>query len=314
MPKKVVRIKTKISVNTILKIDNLTKKFGHVTALKDLSFTIEKGNVYGILGPNGSGKSTTLGIVLNVVNKTSGQFTWFNGETPHSALKRVGAIIERPNFYPYMSAEQNLKLVCKIKGAPESRIAEKLAIVGLLERRADKFKTYSLGMKQRLAIASALLNNPEVLILDEPTNGLDPQGIHQIREIIKTIAKDGTTILLASHLLDEVEKVCSHVLIIRKGQKIYSGPVEAMSSNLGYFELAATDNNILKLCLEQMPYFNSIKIKDGIVYAYLKESISAEKLNETLFNKGVILNHLNMKVESLEDKFLNLTNNVTKRQ
>lgn len=298
-------------MNTILKVDGLTKTYGAITALNNLSFSIEKGNVYGILGPNGSGKSTTLGIVLNVVNKTSGNFTWFNGITPHQALKQVGAIIERPNFYPYMSAEQNLRLVCKIKGAPESRIDEKLAIVGLLERKNDKFKTYSLGMKQRLAIASALLNNPEVLILDEPTNGLDPQGIHQIREIIKTIAKDGTTILLASHLLDEVEKVCSHVLIIRQGQKIYSGPVEAMSSNLGYFELSSEDNAVLKICLEQMPYFNTIKEEGEVVYAYLKHKVSAQTLNLELFNKGIVLGHLKMNVESLEDKFLNLTTSQT---
>ena len=202
-------------------------------------------------------------------------------------------------------------MVCKIKGAPESRIDEKLAVVGLLDRKDDKFKTYSLGMKQRLAIASALLNNPEVLILDEPTNGLDPQGIHQIREIIRTIAKDGTTILLASHLLDEVEKVCSHVLIIRKGQKIYSGSVAAMSSNLGYFELAASDNGILKVCLEQMPYFSSIKSHRDIIQAFLKEEISAERLNQTLFDKGIVLTHLHLKVESLEDKFLNLTKKST---
>lgn len=301
-------------MNTILKIDKLTKRFGHVTALKDLSFTIEKGNVYGILGPNGSGKSTTLGIVLNVVNKSSGEFTWFNGDTPHKALKKVGAIIERPNFYPYMSAEQNLKLVCKIKNAPISRIEEKLAIVGLLDRKHDLFKTYSLGMKQRLAIASALLNNPEVLILDEPTNGLDPQGIRQIREIITTIAKDGTTILLASHLLDEVEKVCSHVLIIRKGQKIYSGPVETMTSTLGYFELASADNNLLKVTLEQLPYFSSFKIQNSFIHAQLKQKITPEHLNKILFEKGIVLSHLHMKEESLEDKFLSLTKNTNSKQ
>jgi len=204
-------------LETILTINNLTKKYGPITAVNDLSFTIQKGNVYGILGPNGSGKSTTLGIVLNVVNKTSGDFQWFDGGmTTHDALKKVGAIIERPNFYPYMTAAQNLELVCKIKKVAPDKVDEKLEIVGLLERKNSKFRTFSLGMKQRLAIASALLNDPEILILDEPTNGLDPQGIHQIREIIKKIAGMGTTILLASHLLDEVEKVCSHVVIIRK--------------------------------------------------------------------------------------------------
>ena len=222
----------------ILTINNLTKKFGYLTAVKDLTFTINKGNVYGILGPNGSGKSTTLGIVLNVVNKTAGDFNWFDGTvSTHNALKKVGAIIERPNFYPYMSAYQNLNLVCKIKEVDPAKIDDKLEIVGLLDRKDSKFKTFSLGMKQRLAIASALLNDPEILILDEPTNGLDPQGIHQIREIIKDIAQEGTTILLASHLLDEVEKVCSHVVVLRKGEKLYSGRVDEMISSHGFFEL-----------------------------------------------------------------------------
>ena len=222
----------------ILTINNLTKKFGYLTAVKDLSFTINKGNVYGILGPNGSGKSTTLGVVLNVVNKTSGEFHWFDGNTStHQALKKVGAIIERPNFYPYMTAIQNLELVCKIKGVSTDKVEEKLELVELLDRKNSKFSTFSLGMKQRLAIASALLNNPEILILDEPTNGLDPQGIHQIREIIKEIAQQGTTILLASHLLDEVEKVCSHVVVLRKGVNLFSGRVDELISSHGFFEL-----------------------------------------------------------------------------
>jgi len=228
----------------ILTINNLTKKFGYLTAVKDLSFTINKGNVYGILGPNGSGKSTTLGVVLNVVNKTSGEFHWFDGNTStHQALKKVGAIIERPNFYPYMTAYQNLKLVCKIKEVDASKIDEKLRLVELIDRKDSRFSTFSLGMKQRLAIASALLNDPEILILDEPTNGLDPKGIHQIREIIKEIASTGTTILLASHLLDEVEKVCTHVVVLRKGEKLYSGRVDEMITSFGFFELKCANQD-----------------------------------------------------------------------
>ena len=204
----------------------------YVHAVKNVSLDIQKGNVYGILGPNGSGKSTTLGIVLNVVNKTSGDYSWFGGTMKtHEALKKVGAIIERPNFYPYMTARENLELVCKIKNINSAKVHEKLELVGLLERENSKFSTFSLGMKQRLAIASALLNDPEILILDEPTNGLDPQGIHQIRDIIRMIASHGTTILLASHLLDEVEKVCSHVLVLRKGEILYSGTVHGMTNN-----------------------------------------------------------------------------------
>ena len=230
-------------METILTLKNLDKKFGRVHAVNNLSFDIQKGNVYGILGPNGSGKSTTLGIILNVVNKTSGEFSWFGGNlSTHQALKKVGAIIERPNFYPYMTAIQNLSLICKIKDISTANINEKLKTVNLFERRNSKFKTFSLGMKQRLAIASALLNNPEILILDEPTNGLDPQGIHEIREIIQKIAKNGTTILLASHLLDEVEKVCSHVVVIREGVKLYSGRVDQMSSSHGLFELNTNES------------------------------------------------------------------------
>jgi len=297
-------------LETILTVSNLTKKFGHLTAVKDLSFTIEKGNVYGILGPNGSGKSTTLGIILNVVNRTAGGFSWFNGSTStHEALKKVGAIIERPNFYPYMTAIQNLKLVCKIKEVPVDKIQEKLELVGLWERKDSKFKTYSLGMKQRLAIASALLNDPEILILDEPTNGLDPQGIHQIREIIKKIAGLGTTILLASHLLDEVEKVCSHVVILRKGEKLYSGPVDSMLASHGFFELRAVEMEKLKGILDTNKSFGKIEAESGIITAYLKEDMDAEALNKILFEKGIVLSHLVKRRESLEEQFLELTKN-----
>ncbi len=297
-------------METILTVKNLTKKYGYLTAVKDLSFTIEKGNVYGILGPNGSGKSTTLGVVLNVVNRTDGEFLWFDGNTStHDALKKVGAIIERPNFYPYMTAIQNLKLVCKIKEVSEDKIEEKLALVGLLERKNSKFRTYSLGMKQRLAIASALLNDPEILILDEPTNGLDPQGIHQIRQIIKKIASQGTTILLASHLLDEVEKVCSHVVILRKGEKLYSGRVDGMMATHGFFELKTTQSKALIEHLENNASFGEIKTENGLTTAFLKEEMSAEVLNRTLFEKGIFLSHLVKRKESLEEQFLELTNN-----
>lgn len=295
-------------METILKINNLTKKFGALTAVNNLSFTIEKGNVYGILGPNGSGKSTTLGIVLNVVNKTSGDFQWFEGGIDtHDALKKVGAIIERPNFYPFMTAKQNLELVCKIKEVPEEKIDEKLELTGLLERKDSKFSTFSLGMKQRLAIASALLNDPEILILDEPTNGLDPQGIHQIREIIKKIAANGTTILLASHLLDEVEKVCSHVVILRKGINLYSGTVDGMNASHGFFTLKSSDNTALQTALEKHPDVDSVKEENGMIAAYLKNPLDASELNRFLFEKGIVLSHLTHRKESLEEQFLELT-------
>jgi ABC-2 type transport system ATP-binding protein len=297
-------------LETILTITNLHKRYGGVQALKDVSFEIKKGNVYGILGPNGSGKSTTLGIVLNVVNKTSGDYLWFDGKMEtHEALKKVGAIIERPNFYPYMTAQQNLKLVCKIKNIPLDKIQEKLELVGLVDRKDSKFSTFSLGMKQRLAIASALLNDPEILILDEPTNGLDPQGIHQIRDIIRKIASQGTTILLASHLLDEVEKVCSHVLVLRKGTVLYSGTVDGMSANEGYFELQADNNELLADTLKKHPAVEKVVKEDEKVLVYLKLELEAAVLNEYLFEHNISLSHLVKRKNSLEEQFLELTNN-----
>jgi ABC-2 type transport system ATP-binding protein len=298
-------------LETILSLKNLDKKYGAIHAVNNLSFDIERGNVYGILGPNGSGKSTTLGIILNVVNKNSGQFSWFNGTlSTHEALKKVGAIIERPNFYPYMTAIQNLKLICTIKGISTEIIDEKLKIVHLYERRNSKFKTFSLGMKQRLAIASALLNNPEILILDEPTNGLDPQGIHEIRQIINEIANTGTTILLASHLLDEVEKVCSHVIIIRKGIKLYSGRVDEMTASKGLFELKVEkDEEKLLIALENHASINKISKDHDTIIATLNDTISSTEINTFLFDKGIILSHLIKRKPSLEQQFLSLTKN-----
>jgi len=298
-------------LETILSLKNLDKKYGAVHAVNNLSFDILKGNVYGILGPNGSGKSTTLGIILNVVNRTSGKFLWFDGKlSTHEALKKVGAIIERPNFYPYMTANQNLKLICKIKGIASDKIDEKLKTVNLYERKNSKFKTFSLGMKQRLAIASALLNDPEILILDEPTNGLDPQGIHEIRQIIKEIAAKGTTILLASHLLDEVEKVCSHVVVIRKGIKLYSGRVDEMIASNGLFELKVDENeDKLIQVLERHKSIAKVSKDHETFIATLNSTISATEINKYLFENGITVSHLVKRKPSLEQQFLDLTNN-----
>jgi ABC-2 type transport system ATP-binding protein len=298
-------------LETILSLKNLDKKYGSVHAVNNLSFDIKKGNIYGILGPNGSGKSTTLGIILNVVNKSSGNFYWFNGAlSTHEALKKVGAIIERPNFYPYMTAVQNLKLICKIKKISSEIIDEKLKIVNLYERKNSKFSTFSLGMKQRLAIASALLNDPEILILDEPTNGLDPQGIHEIRQIITKISSKGTTILLASHLLDEVEKICSHVIVIRNGIKLYSGSVAEMTASKGFLELKIEkDEEKLLAVLELHPSVQKVVKNQEIIIATLKDDTSATEMNTFLFEKGLFLSHLVKRKPSLEQQFLDLTNN-----
>jgi ABC-2 type transport system ATP-binding protein len=295
--------------NSILSIKNLHKKYGKVHAVNNVSLEIQKGNVYGILGPNGSGKSTTLGIILNVVNKTSGEYNWFGGKIEnHHALKKVGAIIERPNFYPYMTAKENLELVCKIKGVDYKKVDEKLEIVGLINRKDSKFKTFSLGMKQRLAIASALLNDPEILILDEPTNGLDPQGIHQVRDIIRLIASQGTTILLASHLLDEVEKVCSHVLVLRLGKILYNGKVDEMINHNAYFELQSDNNQQLIEVLKTHPELESFEKNEDKIIVYFKTQVEASALNRFFYENGISLQHLVKRKQSLEEQFLTLTN------
>ncbi|MGB0316671.1 MAG: ATP-binding cassette domain-containing protein [Flavobacteriaceae bacterium] len=293
---------------TLLELDGLSKYFGRLKAVDQLTFTLKKGNSYGLLGPNGSGKSTTLGMILNVVNPTSGSFSWYEGVlSTQQALKKIGAIIERPNFYPYMTALQNLQLICKIKQCSDATLQEKLELVGLWERRNSKFSTYSLGMKQRLAIAAALINNPELLILDEPTNGLDPEGIHQIRGLIKKIAGQGTTILLASHLLDEVEKVCSHVIILKKGVKYYEGPVDGIHKSFGYIELKAQNLKLLKQFMAALEEVDSIEEESSMLKVFLKNELNTEELSQRLAQEKIYITHLAQKRPSLEEQFLTLT-------
>lgn len=292
----------------LLELNDLTKTYGRIKAVNQLTFTLKKGHSYALLGPNGSGKSTTLGMILNVVNPTSGTFRWFDGQlSTTEALKKIGAIIERPNFYPYMTALQNLELICKIKQCSQTPIQEKLELVGLWERKDSKFSTFSLGMKQRLAIAAALINNPELLILDEPTNGLDPEGIHQIRKLIKKIAAEGTTILLASHLLDEVEKICSHVIILKEGVKYYEGTVNGIHKSYGYFELKAENLELLKQFLEKLYEIDRIEEENNLLIAYLKTNLNTEKLSAQLAKEKIYITHLAHKKPSLEEQFLNLT-------
>lgn len=295
----------------ILSVKNLTKKFKR-TVVNNISFDVERGNVYGLLGPNGSGKSTTFGMLLSTINPTSGEWYWFGKKgTDPDTLKKIGAIIEQPNFYPYLSAETNLKIVAEIKETPQQRIDEVLQTVGLLERKKDTFKTFSLGMKQRLAIASAMLNNPEVMILDEPTNGLDPEGIIQIREIISNIAKQGITIIIASHLLDEIEKICSHVIVLKEGNSLYCGRVDEMTANNGFFELRADNNTLLMSALEELQWFTAVKQEGDLLKAQIRDdaSISASNLNRKLAEKGIFLSHLTKKKMSLESQFLELVKN-----
>ena len=237
-------------METVLSITNLTKKFRRLTAVNNLNLEVKRGQVFGMLGPNGSGKTTTLGMLMSVINPTSGSYSWFGEAPTHHFRKKIGAVLEHPIFYPYLSGQKNLELNAMIKQCPPENIPNVLELVELADRRDDKYKTYSLGMKQRLAIASALLNDPTVLILDEPTNGLDPMGIAEIRELIKKIAANGKTIILASHLLDEVQKVCSHFAILRKGNLIHSGPVEEVSKGTETIEVRADVERLNELLMK----------------------------------------------------------------
>ena len=293
----------------VLEIQQLTKRYGKLTAVNQLNLEVKKGTVFGILGPNGSGKTTTLGMLLGVLNADEGQFRWF-GEKPSKAQrKRIGAILETPNFYPYLNAERNLRIIADIKGAPYSRIDEVLDRVGLLERKRDRFKTYSLGMKQRLAIAAALLNEPEVLVLDEPTNGLDPQGIAEIRELIKSIAEEGVTILLASHLLDEVEKVCSDVAVLKRGNLLFAGKVDQIAGDqqTTLVELRSADHEALQSALADFPNVTAVASRAGFIELAVDGPVDGEAINRFLFEKGIVLSHLSMRRMSLEQNFLELT-------
>ncbi|MBN2694033.1 ATP-binding cassette domain-containing protein [bacterium] len=290
--------------NEILITNKLTKRFKNILAVDSLDLVVEKGDVFGILGPNGSGKSTTLGMILGVLSPTSGDFSWFNQGNSNKLRKKIGATIERPLFYPYMSGEKNLEITSMIKECDKKNIDKVLEIVELYERKHDPFSTYSLGMKQRLSIASALLSDPDVLILDEPTNGLDPQGIADIRVLIKNIAISGKTIILASHLLDEVQKVCNSFCVLKKGKLIHKGYVSDNFSNTTTIEIDSNSRDKLKKLLSQ---FNMIEnIEDGEEFFLIKASknISIFDLNSFLVENGVIVTHLNQKKQSLEEQFL----------
>ncbi|MDZ4823830.1 MAG: ATP-binding cassette domain-containing protein [Flavobacteriales bacterium] len=295
-------------MSVLLETQQLTKNFGRIRAVHELNLHIAEGMVFGMLGPNGSGKTTTLGMLLGVTNPTSGSFSWFGEKTNHEARKKVGAILERPIFYPYMSARKNLEVVCLIKEISKSRIDEVLKTVGLLERKNDAFKTYSLGMKQRLAIASALLCDPRIMILDEPTNGLDPQGIADIRELIRHIASDGKTIVLASHLLDEVQKVCTDFCVLGKGKLLYTGNVKRDLESDHSFELEGESSDAIENALKDFPFIVS-KEKAGEKWVVkTEERINAAELNKAFFEKGIVLSHLSSGHKSLEEKFLRILN------
>lgn len=293
----------------VLSIENIRKDYGKVQALKGVSFTVPEGCVFGILGPNGSGKTTLLGIIMDILKPTAGSYKLFD-EVPNQHHRRqMGTFLETPNFYHYLSAQQNLVIAAAIKQRDAGDIAQVLETVNLAQRKNSKFSTYSLGMKQRLAIASCLLGNPDVLILDEPTNGLDPVGIAEIRELIKKLYQQGKTIIMASHLLDEVEKVCTHVAILKKGELVATGDVNEILSNEDIVEISAVDIHHLQQAAQQLQGYSSMKfIENTLQLFYPAGTADLEIINRHFFNNNIVLSHLHLKKKSLESKFFELTN------
>lgn len=292
----------------ILHISGLTKFYGHVHAVDNLDMSISEGQVYGLLGPNGSGKTTTLSIVLGTVHQTRGQFFWFERSTIKEARKKIGVVTETSSFYPYLSAYQNLKIIAEIKECDKSRIVKVLELAGLFERRNHAFKNYSLGMKQRLSFAAALLPDPDVLVLDEPTNGMDPQGIHDVRELILQTASDGKTIILASHLLDEVQKVCSHVSVIQKGKKIYDGAVDKILEDENQVVIEANDIEKLETALGEFKGIKSLQKIGKKMVVEMHPGPEVQDLHKYLINSGILITQFSEKKATLESKFLELLN------
>ena len=294
-------------MSSVLQIENLSKNFGSIRAVNGVSLSIEHGTTYGILGPNGSGKTTLLAMVLGVRKANNGTYQWFDKNNFSLDRKKIGAILETPNFYPYLSGYRNLKIAADIKGVPYQEIDRVLHLVNLYERRKSKFSAYSLGMKQRLALAAALLGDPEVLVLDEPTNGLDPQGIAEVRSLINKIAGAGKTIILASHLLDEVEKVCTHVAIMKSGRLLSNGSVKDVLGNNEVVEISNEDLEKLKQTLVRNPEIKTIAQEGNKLVLTLSENMDIAGLNKYLVEQGIMLTHLAVKKKSLEAEFLEIT-------
>ncbi|MGE5520396.1 MAG: ABC transporter ATP-binding protein [Candidatus Dadabacteria bacterium] len=295
-------------MTAVLSVDNITKYYGKIRALNGVSFEVPKGSVFGILGPNGSGKTTLLGTIMDVLNPNSGSFRFFGRVPDADTRKQIGTLLETPNFYHYLTGENNLKIATEIKQRGFEQVDEVLKKVNLYDRRKSKFSTYSLGMKQRLAIASCLLGDPEVLVFDEPTNGLDPVGIAEIRDLITSLNKEGKTIIMASHLLDEVEKVCTHVAILKTGNLVTAGAVDEVLVNEDIVEVSSANLNELENVLQQMDGFKTLKRTGTCIQLnYPMGSSYPEKINEHCFQHGIILNQLHIKKKSLESKFFELT-------
>ena len=292
----------------VLSIKDVSKSYGAIKALSGLNLEVQQGEVWGILGPNGSGKTTTLGIILGIIHQDLGSFHWFQDKYGDHARTKLGALLETPNFYSYLDADDNLAIIRHIKQSSEPSFDQLLELVGLKDRRRSKFSGYSLGMRQRLAIAAALIGDPEVLILDEPTNGLDPAGIADVRSIIQKIVSEGKTIIMASHMLDEVEKICSHVAILKKGKLLTAGLVGSILSDDVSIELQSDDMTSLENALRELNQVHQIGRINNFLEITVPKDFDSATLNRQLMEKGIVLKQLIVKKHSLETEFLEIVN------
>jgi ABC-2 type transport system ATP-binding protein len=294
----------------VVEVRGLTKRYGQRSAVDDVSLSVRRGEVYGFLGPNGAGKTTTLRMLLGLVAPTTGTVSVL-GRPPGDpqSLARVGSLVEAPAFYPYLSGQDNLRVIARYAGLPVSRIAEVLRSVDLADRARDKFATYSLGMKQRLGVAAALLKDPELVILDEPTNGLDPAGMRDMRRLLRALGADGRTVLLSSHLLGEVQQICDRVGVIDRGRMVAESTVEELRGGTELI-VAATPSDLARAELESMSEVEAVRTFEGALRVRTDDRHTA-LINRTLVAAGVAVTELRRDERQLEDVFLAMTDHET---
>ena len=285
----------------ILRTNQLSKHYGRIKAVNKLDLEVHAGKILGILGPNGSGKTTTLAVILGLLKPTSGSYNWFVEDSVSNPNMRIGSILETPNFYPYLNAVDNLDIICHIKGVTNDCIPDLLRMTGLYNRRLSRFKTYSLGMKQRLAIAATLIGDPDVLIFDEPTNGLDPEGIAEVRSILIDITGQGRTVILASHILNEVQKICTHVAILRKGELLATGAVGSILNKNPLIEINSDNNEALAQIFQDKGISTDLQFGKNFMLFELADDMPAAELNRIAHEHNILISHLVKRESSLEE-------------
>ena len=297
-------------LNLAISVTDLSKKYGKALAVSHTNFQVPLGTICGFVGPNGAGKTTTIRMLLGLITPTggTGQILGEPITSPENYLPQVGAMIEGPAFYPALSGAENLRVLATLGGFPQGRVDLLLKQVGLAERGGSKYKTYSLGMKQRLGIAAALLPDPKILILDEPTNGLDPEGIQEIRQLLRSLADKGTTVFVSSHLLSELELISEYIVMLRKGEVVFAGPIQELFDQQQPYMIVKTENigDLEKIIAIAQSAGHHSHIRDGA--AHIEGPADwAGTLNKLAFEAGILLTQLSPQLPNLEETFFEMT-------